>query len=159
MPAVNTLKLANDLKKFISSIELPEGYSLTLADDTTVYINKELDKIYYRTALSILILLLFVFLVSRSWRYLLMIVVTLTANILIAFIFYTILKLEIHLYSLAGITVSLGMIIDTSIIMLDHYSRFHSNFILATWTCFAHSCSLGPTSRWRLGPVLPILAL
>ncbi|MEG1607237.1 MAG: efflux RND transporter permease subunit [Mucinivorans sp.] len=125
-PGVNNLTLATAVKEAITELPLPSGYSITLVDDTTEYIKKELDKIYSRTGLSILILLLFVFLTSRSWRYLLMIVVTLAANILIALIFYNLLGIEIHLYSLAGITVSLGMIIDTSIIMLDHYSRFHN---------------------------------
>ena len=67
---------------------------------------------------------MFVFLVSRKLRYLFIIVVTLAANIFIAFIFYYFLNLEIHLYSLAGITVSLGIIIDTSIIMIDHYGYY-----------------------------------
>ncbi len=40
---------------------------------------------------------------------------------IIAVIFYYLLKLEIHLYSLAGITVSFGIIIDNSIVMIDHY--------------------------------------
>ena len=123
---VNTLVLTDALKARIEQIrnELPDGYSITLADDSSVYIRGELSKIYWRTGLSILILLLFVFLTSRSWRYLWMIVLTLGCNILVAFIFYNLFGLEIHLYSLAGITVSLGMIIDTSIIMIDHYGRF-----------------------------------
>lgn len=125
---VNTLVLTDALKAKVAAIEaeLPPGYSITLADDTSVYIRGELSKIYWRTGLSILILLLFVFLTSRSWRYLWMIVLTLACNVLVAFIFYNIFGLEIHLYSLAGITVSLGMIIDTSIIMIDHYGRFRN---------------------------------
>lgn len=125
---VNTLVLTDLLKAEIDRLEtlLPAGYSITLADDTSVYIRDELRKIYWRTGLSILILLLFVFLTSRSWRYLWMIVLTLACNVLVAFIFYNLFGLEIHLYSLAGITVSLGMIIDTSIIMIDHYGRFRN---------------------------------
>lgn len=125
---VNTLVLTDQLKAQVAAIEseLPPGYSITLADDTSVYIRGELSKIYWRTGLSVLILLLFVFLTSRSLRYLWMIVLTLACNVLVAFIFYNIFGLEIHLYSLAGITVSLGMIIDTSIIMIDHYGRFHN---------------------------------
>lgn len=41
-------------------------------------------------------------------------------------VFYNIFRLEIHLYSLAGITVSMGLIIDTSIIMIDHYGRYRN---------------------------------
>lgn len=125
---VNTLVLTGALKAEVADIEagLPEGYSMMLADDTSVYVRSELSKIYWRTGLSVLILLLFVFLTSRSWRYLWMIVLTLACNVLVAFIFYNLFRLEIHLYSLAGITVSLGMIIDTSIIMIDHYGRFRN---------------------------------
>ncbi|WP_304708195.1 efflux RND transporter permease subunit [uncultured Rikenella sp.] len=125
---VNTLVVTDALKAKVEEIRasLPPGYAILLADDTSVYIRGELSKIYWRTGLSVLILLLFVFLTSRSWRYLWMIVLTLACNVLVAFIFYNLFGLEIHLYSLAGITVSLGMIIDTSIIMIDHYGRFRN---------------------------------
>ncbi len=125
---VNTLVVTDAVKAEVDRLQplLPAGYSMILADDTSVYIRGELNKIYWRTGLSILILLLFVFLTSRSWRYLWMILLTLACNVLVAFIFYALFRLEIHLYSLAGITVSLGMIIDTSIIMIDHYGRFRN---------------------------------
>ena len=125
---VNTLRLSDEVKREAEEISrtLPEGYSLSLVEDSSVYVRGELAKIYLRSGLSVLILLLFVFLVSRSFRYLMLIIITLTANILIAFIFYNIFRLEIHLYSLAGITVSLGLIIDTSIIMIDHYGRYRN---------------------------------
>lgn len=123
---VNTLVLTDQVKQKIAELELllPEGYSVSLVSDSSTYIRGELSKIYFRSGLSILILLLFVFAVSRNWRYLLLIVVTMVANILIAFIFYNLFQLEIHIYSLAGITVSLGIVIDTSIIMTDHYGRY-----------------------------------
>lgn len=125
---VNTLRLSDELKTKVKQISdaLPEGYSVSLVDDSSIYIRTELEKIYLRSGLSILILLLFVFLVSRNLRYLLLIVITLIANILVAFILYNIFQLEIHLYSLAGITVSLGLVIDTSIIMIDHYGRYRN---------------------------------
>lgn len=124
----NTLVLTDFIKSEVEKMKasLPEGYSVSLVDDSSIYIEKELTKIYFRSGLSLLILLVFVFLASRSLRYLLLIVVTLLANILVAFIFYNIFNLEIHLYSLAGITVSLGIVIDTSIIMTDHYGRYRN---------------------------------
>lgn len=124
----NTLVLTSLIKQEVEKLRtsLPEGYSVSLVGDSSVYIQKELTKIYFRSGLSLLILLLFVFLVSRSVKYLMLIVVTLLANILIAFILYNLFNLEIHLYSLAGITVSLGLIIDTSIIMTDYYGRYRN---------------------------------
>lgn len=123
---INTIKVTENVKTEIARLAefFPEKYSYFLVDDASEYIKSELDKIYLRTILSVLILLAFVLVVSRNIRYVAIILITLAANILIAFIFYNILNLELHLYSLAGITVSLGIIIDTSIIMIDHYGYY-----------------------------------
>lgn len=125
---VNTLEVTAKVKETMRQLEeqLPENYSVVVAYDSSQEIQKELNKIYIRTCMSTLILLLFVYIVSRKLRYLFLIVVTLLANVLLAFIFYNLFKLEIHLYSMAGITVSLGLIIDTSIIMIDHYSYYRN---------------------------------
>lgn len=125
---VNTLELSTTVKECVSRLaeQFPATYSVRLVFDSSKEINKELNKIYFRTAMSTLILLLFVYIVSRKLRYLFLIIVTLLANILLGFVFYNLFNLEIHLYSMAGITVSLGLIIDTSIIMIDHYSYYHN---------------------------------
>lgn len=125
---INTLEVTARIKEEMKKLEarFPENYSVIIAYDSSKEIQKELYKIYIRTVMSTLILLLFVYAVSRKLRYLFLIIVTLLANILLAFIFYNLFDLEIHLYSMAGITVSLGLIIDTSIIMIDHYSYYHN---------------------------------
>lgn len=118
----NSLRVADQIKKSIHNLEedFPDGYQLLLANDSTQFVKDELYKIVRRTILSFAILLLFVLLVSRQLRYLLVIFISLIANILIAVILYYLFKLEINLYSMAGITVSLGIIIDNTIIMVDH---------------------------------------
>lgn len=118
----NSLKVAAEIKKEIAKLEedFPSGYFLILTQDETIEIKSELNKIYYRTLFSFTILLLFVLLVSRQIRYLLIISISLIANILTAIILYYIFKVQINLYSLAGITVSFGLIIDNTIVMLDH---------------------------------------
>jgi len=119
---VNQLALADQIKSEIDLLKanLPANYSIILSYDSTLFLKTELHKITWRTLASLIILLLFVLMVSRRWRYLLIITISLLANILIAFIFYYFLGLEIHLYSLAGITVSFGMVIDNTIVMVDH---------------------------------------
>ncbi|HYQ55977.1 MAG TPA: efflux RND transporter permease subunit, partial [Draconibacterium sp.] len=122
---VNQVKLAQQVYQQLESIraELPSGYSLLVSTDTTMYIKEELTKIGLRTLFSLIILLLFVLAVSRSWRILLILTISLISNLLIACVFYYIFKVEIHIYSLAAITVSFGIIIDNSIIMVSHLQR------------------------------------
>jgi len=118
----NQLELARIVKAEMEQIRtiLPPGYEIHTSYDATEYIQKELDKIYIRTGLTILILLLFVLLITRNAKYLLLIVISLSVNLGIAVIFYYLLNLEIQLYSLAGITISLSLVIDNTIVMTDH---------------------------------------
>lgn len=118
----NQINLAKRIKNEMLLIQekLPPGYSITVAYDASLFLEKEIQKTFWRTIASIIVLLTFVLLVSRNFRYLLIIIISLFANLSIAIFFYYILKIEIHLYSLAGITVSLGVLIDNSIIMTDH---------------------------------------
>ncbi len=124
---VNIVKLSSEVQAKMEELSqsFPGGFAAELNFDAAEYIDKELQVILLRTFMTLVILLLFVLAVSRNWRYLLVIFVTLVANIFVAIIFYYLLELQIHIYSLAGITVSLGIIIDTSIIMVDHYSYYH----------------------------------
>ena len=119
--AANQLELGKVVKKRLEELQesLPENYSLRLSYDATKYIDEEMNKIYFRAGLTILILILFIILIYRDIKYVLLIVITLVVNIAVALIFYYGLKLEMQLYSLAGITISLTLIIDNTIIMSD----------------------------------------
>jgi len=123
--SVNQLKLGKQIGEEIARIQqiLPAGYEIHTSYDATEYIHKELDKIYLRSGLTLVILLMFVLLITFNPRYLFLIVVSLSINLAIAVIFYYLLDLEMQLYSLAGITVSLNLILDNTIVMTDHYLR------------------------------------
>lgn len=122
----NNLQVADQVKEEIKKLSetIPDKYSLKMIYDSTVELKDELGQNLLRTGLTILILLLFVWIISRDLRYLLIITICLTANILIALVFYYWLRIEIHLYALAGITVSFGIIIDNVIVMADHYRHY-----------------------------------
>ncbi len=119
---VNSLKLVEKVNSKMANIvkNLPTGYSIRKTYDATIYIKKELHKVGIRTIIAVIVLLSFVFLINRKIKYLLVILISLLANILIASIFYYMLGIEINIYSLAGLTISLGIIIDNSIVMTDH---------------------------------------
>lgn len=122
----NLLTVASAVRERMAELQkgFPAEITASLAYDSSEYVSAELHKIYVRTALCILILLLFVFLINRSCSYMLIIVFTLMVNVLTALMLYSFAGLQIHIYTLAGITVSLGIIIDTSIVMIDHYAHF-----------------------------------
>ncbi len=121
----NQLELAAKIKAALADMSLPPNYALTLKSDATENIAAELDKIYLRSGLTLLILLIFIALVTLNARYMLVIIISLTLSLFVSVIFYWLADIEIQLYSLAGITISLNLIIDNIIVMGDHYRRRH----------------------------------
>lgn len=124
----NIIKASGELRNKMEEIQanLTDGFYVTLTQDSAKEMREELVKLVKRTFLSLLILFVFVWLVSRSRRYLAIIAVSLLANILIAIIFYYLFNIELNLISLAGVAVSFGIMIDTVIVMVDHYSYYHN---------------------------------
>ena len=120
--SANQLQLSRAVMKEMEGIKeiLPAGFEVHSSYDATEYIREELDKIYFRTGLTVLILLVFVWLITRKLKYLFLIVTSLAVNLTIAIILYYLFGLEMQLYSLAGITVSLNLVIDSTIVMTDH---------------------------------------
>ena len=121
----NQLALSEKVKASMDDIRLllPAGYEIHVSYDATEFIQEELGKIYLRTGMTVAILLLFVLLITFSPKYLFLIVISLIVNMTIAVILYYIFGLEMQLYSLAGIMVSLNLVIDNTIVMSDHYLR------------------------------------
>jgi Cation/multidrug efflux pump len=124
----NQLDLSRKIQNQLDELKeaFPVGYEMHTGYDATEYIRDELDKIYFRTGLTLIILLLFVLLIYRSVKYLLLIFISLFMNIAIAVIFYYLFRLEMQLYSLAGITISLTLVIDNTIVMSDQILRRHN---------------------------------
>ena len=103
------------------------GLTFKLTYDRAEEQLSEFKRLVSRSALTLGILLLFVWLSGgRSWKYLAIVSVTLAANILIAVIVYRLLNLRLHPFSMAGIAVSLGIIIDSAIVMVDHYAYYRN---------------------------------
>lgn len=117
----NQLNLSEQVQDILADYIhfLPAGYELHLSYDAAKYIREEMNKIYFRSGLTVLFLLCFVMLIYRNLKYSLIIFFSLIANLAIAVIFYYLLHLEMQLYSLAGLTISLTLIIDNTIVMSD----------------------------------------
>ncbi len=124
----NHLLLASMIREKIADIqgELPPGYSVLMERDSTEYLEAELEKIRIRSLLSLSLLLLFVLIAYRHWKYLIVVIGSLLVNVAIAIVLYNILDINLNLYALAAITVSFGIIIDNTVVMADHIRRYNN---------------------------------
>lgn len=125
---VNHIQLAKETRKLAQELQnqMPPSYRLALLNDNTLQLSGELNQIGIRSLLTVLILLLFVLLVSRSLKYMLLVCTGLIINLGICIIVYYFLGIEMQIYSLAAMTVSLGLLLDNIIIMMDHIRHFRN---------------------------------
>lgn len=128
---VNIIKASSELRKRMEEVQanLSDGFYISLTNDAAKDVLKELNKLIKRTFLSLLILFLFIWISSRSGRYLSIIAVALFANVLISVIFFYLFDIELNLISLTGVAVSFGIMIDTTIVMVDHYSYYRNRSV------------------------------
>ncbi|KYG84801.1 multidrug transporter [Roseivirga seohaensis] len=122
---VNKIVLAKQIRDRIEELQasMQSDLSIFLEQDDTEFLNEEMDKIYKRTSLSIIILLVFIFLINRNPRYLVTLFMGIAVNLCITAIIIYILDVELHMYSIAGLTISFGLIVDNAIVMMDHMYR------------------------------------
>lgn len=125
---VNINRVAAEVKEEMERIQAVDSkmiYELTYDKANEQF--SDFNMLVIRSVMSLLILLLFVVICKRDFKYLFIIFFTLLANILIAVVCYRLFDMRLQPFSMAGITVSLGLIIDSTIVMVDHYS-YHRNF-------------------------------
>jgi len=129
----NSVKLANQVKTVIAGLdsEIPKSAKLILQYDSSKYIQGEIDKILIRTGVSVIILMMLTLLLTKNGKSILLIFVTLILNVLCSCVFYYLFKLEIHSYTLAGISVSLGLVIDNVIVIIDDLKLSGKNRIFS----------------------------
>jgi len=144
---VNQVILRNQIVERVKVIkqELGDNFQIYKMYDDSVYIEDELSRVIIRSLVTLLILLVFVWLVTLHFSYVVTIVISLFFNILIAFLLYFIFRIEMHLYSLTAIVVSFSLMIDNIIIMYDHYKREH-NFRIALPMTAATITTIGSLS-------------
>lgn len=124
----NTLIAGRELKKAMVRIiqQAPAGYHILLASDDTVFLQQEINKNYRRAFLSIIILTTFLLISYRQWRYIITLLAGLIVNVCFTLLAAATFHIPIHIYTIAGIAIAFGMMIDNAILMLDYYHQ-HGN--------------------------------
>ncbi len=127
-PSVNQIALARNIRQRISAQQqkLAKQLGLVLETDHSEFLKKELNTIFKRMAAAMGILFLFMVLIYRNFRKLWAIFYSFMISLSLSGLVYYFADIELHLYSLAGFTLSLGIVLDNLIISAEHL-RFHQD--------------------------------
>lgn len=127
----NQIAIANQVKRKIEDLrKVYRNTEFNLLTDETEYIKEELIDVGYRTLLSLGFLMILSIISYKNRQDIQNLFISLLVTILISILCFKICNIEIHIYSLMSLAISLGFIIDNSIIVIDHYKRDMSKRIL-----------------------------
>lgn len=141
LPGVNQIKVADEVRDLLSQLQENSGDSLVyyVSRDTTTEISRSLNDVVMRTLLTLLILLAFAWAAMRSLKLTAIIAAGVVMTLAVSIAVLYLLHVEIHLFTLAGITISLNLLLDNLIVATDYYRtyknrRFFTAILAATAT-------------------------
>lgn len=165
----NQVRLGKRVRGYMAkaAAAMPKGYKLRLTDDSSQSVAKEARDVSLRSALSVALLLLSVFLFNRNRRLLLVVAAATVANVAISFAVFWLAGVEIQVFSIAGIAISIGMVAANVLIMADHLLYrgtlgFFTAILASTLTtlvALAAVALLGEGARLALADFAEIMAV
>lgn len=132
-PNFNQIQLAKKIKEKLKDLQpnFKSEIDLVLETDYSIFLQKELKLILMRMGAAVGILFLLLFLIYRDFKRLWVIIYSFFVTLCLCMIIYYFANIEFHLYSLAGFTLSLGIILDNLIITAEQlrYTKNKSIFL------------------------------
>lgn len=103
---------------------LPEDTKFSLFIDPADFINRAINNIVHSAVIGAVLAMLIVFLTLGQLRNTLLILLSLPVTLILSFILMYIFKISLNLISLGGIALAVGMVVDSSIVVMENIHRF-----------------------------------
>lgn len=121
----NPLQVAEDVKTNLKllSKRLPQDAKIQIANDTTTYIKKSINSVYWSIFEASILVILVVFLFLKSAKASLIPLVTIPVSIIgVAFLMYA-LGYTINIFTLFALVLAVGLVVDDAIVVLENIHR------------------------------------
>lgn len=116
----HTARMSNDLKELI---EVFNDLTFTVLHDDSVIVRQSLASVSLSALAGLLMAMVIIWLFLREWHYTAIIGTSLPFSLVATIAFMWFSGLSINVLTMAGITISLGMVVDASIVVLDSIQR------------------------------------
>ncbi|TVP82455.1 efflux RND transporter permease subunit [Thioalkalivibrio sp.] len=121
----NVLDVASGVKRVARDLQeqLPDGTSLVVTYDSSVFIEGAIREVYITLAIATLAVVLVIYLFLGSWRATLIPAVTVPVAITAAFIGIALFGFSVNLLTLLALVLAIGLVVDDAIVMLENIHR------------------------------------
>ncbi|MFN3944250.1 MAG: efflux RND transporter permease subunit [Allosphingosinicella sp.] len=125
----NTLAVANAAKQLMEDVQptLPEGMSMTIGSDESLFIDRAIGKVYQTLLEAAVLVILVIYLFLGNWRATLIPAVTVPLCLLASFAVLWMLGFSINLLTLLALVLCIGIVVDDAIVVLENvYHRIEN---------------------------------
>ncbi|HPA50378.1 MAG TPA: efflux RND transporter permease subunit [Thermoanaerobaculia bacterium] len=125
LPTANALEVTAGVREAIPEIQaqLPAGMKVGVPYDSTAYIQDAIDEVLKTLTETLLIVILVIFLFLGSFRSVLIPVVAIPVSLVGAVFLMAIAGFTINLLTLLAIVLSVGLVVDDAIVMVENVER------------------------------------
>jgi multidrug efflux pump len=125
LPTANSLEVIKNVRKELPAIQaqLPTGMKLGVPYDSTAYIQDAINEVLHTLAETLLIVVIVIFLFLGSFRSVVIPVVAIPISLIGAVFLMLIAGFTINLLTLLAIVLSVGLVVDDAIVMVENVER------------------------------------
>ena len=125
LPTANTLSVIKNVRDAIPDIrsQLPVGMKVGIPYDSTAYIQDAIREVLKTLAITLLIVIFVIFLFLGSFRSVLIPIVAIPVSLVGAVFLMLVAGFTINLLTLLGIVLSVGLVVDDAIIIVENVER------------------------------------
>jgi hydrophobic/amphiphilic exporter-1 (mainly G- bacteria), HAE1 family len=122
----NTVRTAEAVALLLGEVkgELPEGVQLDYIEDQAVYIKQALTGVRNAAMAAAVLLIVVVYLFLGSVRQVVVMVIALPLTMVLNFGLMKLAGFSLNIFSLGGLVVAIGVVLDNSIVVVENISRF-----------------------------------
>ncbi len=122
----NTVQTAEAVGGLLKEIEaeLPQELQLDFVEDQAVYVKQALAGVRNAAVAAAVLLILVVYLFLGSIRQVLVMIIALPVTLVLNFGLMKLAGFSLNLFSLGGLVIAVGVVLDNSIVVVENISRF-----------------------------------
>lgn len=121
----NTVQVAERVNQLLDELKptLPEGIQLAHVEDQALYVKQALAGVRNAALAAAVLLIVVVYLFLGSVRQVLVMIIALPLTLVLNFGLMKLAGFSLNLFSLGGLVVAIGVVLDNSIVVVENISR------------------------------------
>lgn len=156
----NTVEVAKAVENRIKALEpsLPAGIRLGISESQAVYVESALAGVRNAAIEAAVLVIIVVYLFLGSWRQVMVMLLALPVTLIVNFGLMQLAGFSLNIFSLGGLVVAIGVVLDNSIVVLENISRLrhYNSSESSEATALSGTSEVGPAI---LAATLSFLAL